>query len=735
MSEETTTAALPPVGMIGETDHGAAASVLSQLVRESTVNREDMVRMADACVTIFHYGDSPAPSDDTLTLNKIQNAVINDTNIQVREPARATLRGVETGEKPDVYWVGPQMIGQLFGLLPQELGATFDAMGQQTPLQAIRPDVAEMLVTMMEHGQLVPNPLMPGAVMPFKEDWLAQVSDGTTAEVYQKIFDVLWARGNVDKWVKQNLLDTNTQGWSFGLYEFDDDAKKPRLRHLTIKQTYIDPICRDVGEAAYAGLDYVLDAAEAKRLYPALSEDIEKQAKTQQVERPENATDLGSIYESTTFERKIVTLRIFWLRNQPIPLTSEEAIGGALIQMRDVPDEVAIAAQQEAAQFAQFSEPLSTESPAIEQEQGSVDVDIEPEDGGAMPAEPQAMPIQPPPTPMRQAMFAGEQEVEEGGEGWPQRFGTRQVTILGNIVVDDRECEFWDIPLLHNVCIPLVGSRPYGIGEPWRLKNLQRAASRILHNGVEYTDALAHPGCAVPQSVVDATKAQFGDFHARPDEAMAVPDDLYIKFNGKLVDWYSPPTWPESNVKVLAELKANLTQDSGNQDVMQGSADSNMSGRAIAALQGAATSMIEFKSGRTADMVERIARLMLHSIVWRMDLDDLAAIVSKYPRSILEQIQQKGRALEWNVSVAVSSGTGAIKAQEKAEARENFKAQLIDRRTAQEALDVDWRLVDQRMEIERSKQMQMQPQVGPDGQPVQQAAPPNQAGQAGGMMN
>jgi hypothetical protein len=62
-----------------------------------------------------------------------------------------------------------------------------------------------------------------------------------------------------------------------------------------------------------------------------------------------------------------------------------------------------------------------------------------------------------------------------GDPDWPTRIGVRQLVQLGGRIVDDRECEHWDIPILHNVNIPFPTECPWGQGEPERLKSIQQA--------------------------------------------------------------------------------------------------------------------------------------------------------------------------------------------------------------------------------------------------------------------
>jgi hypothetical protein len=712
-----TSPTLPPLGQIGEdkSGHGGVASYLSLLVRESVNSGAEWSEIADQCVTTYTHGDSPAPTSDKITLHKIQNAVITDTLIQMRNPPHPALKGRDAGAQAPAYWTGPATVGAGFGLPPEMAAA----------LVPIPPEYVDPFTYLMERAAPVPVPLPNGmpVLIGFKEEWLTQIDVATVTSVYQDLHDEAWENGKVDLWLKQNLLDNNAQGWSWGLYEWDQQQMCPKLRHLSIHQVYIDPICRDISQAAYAGLDFVLDADEAKRLYPALTADIEEKAATT-LNRPDHATYLGSVLEGTTFERKTVTLRIFWLRNQPIPMQVEEAIAAGRILAQQVPDEAAITPE---AITPPMGEGMMGEAGGMMAEEGMMSPEpaaepmMEQGVGAGMMAQP---------TPLRTALTLPDtqEEVTQSSPNWPTRPGIRQITLLVDAVVDDRECEFWDIPLVHNVCIPLIGNRPWGIGEPHRLKNLQRGASQILDNGVKYTDAYAHPGAAMPQSVYDATKAVYPDAHIDPTTTMIIPDDTHRQFGKDAVVWYQPPEWAQSNFQVYGELSRNLTEISGNQDILQGISGKNQSGVAIASLQGQATSLIEFKGLRTGDVAERISNLILWDIQRRMSLEDVAKVVDRYPPNVLAAILERGSSMQWQWSLENLAGSEAAKAQKRAETVEYFKAALLDERTAQERLEIDYRQVAQRKDAQMARQAQAAMPMAVAGagpaQPPQAPQPP-----------
>src|SRR5262249_3667613 len=137
------------------------------------------------------------------------------------------------------------------------------------------------------------------------------------------------------------------------------------------------------------------------------------------------------------FERDMVTVRTAWIRCQMFPMQRDDAVRGGKLEMRVVPSGEPTQATDEA------GNPITDEmgQPSMTQ-------------------------------PTRQAYyFPGQYDNEatetvpdnEGDEGatmthpqWPMRYGIRQVTIVGTTVIDDRECEWPEIPVVvnRNISIP-----------------------------------------------------------------------------------------------------------------------------------------------------------------------------------------------------------------------------------------------------------------------------------------
>lgn len=675
---------LPPLGQTEDDTEGQVVVYVHGLARESRDAAYPWESVVERNNHLYTYGtDTPAEAlGDSVVVNDIQNAIIAATDIQTKEPPRVTLDPVETGEQPTYWWAGPDHIGIQIGLMPQQVGEWIDPekvataieegknpaeVTPQAPLP-IDPLQAGDLKAVAVASELNPS-LMEGSIRP---EWLVEFTDRLVAELYQQVFDVLWERSQVDLWNRKNLLDTNIQGWAYGLYEFDDERKRHKLRHLPLFDTYVDPTVSDIADASYAGFDVVVDAGEAAVAYPELADIIEAEANTGHARHPDGFG--GSAQYDHRFERKVVVFRHFWLRHQQLPMSPDEAQTAGL----------------------------------VEQQPSPVDLDG---------------------TPLGEPSFIHAETglpTAPGAPEWPHKIGIRQILILNNRVLDDRESEFADIPILHNVNIPLPGARPYGIGEPFRLRSLQRAASNVLDAMVEYADYFAAPVMTISQSMYNALPENKRDTIGKAGSILILLDDQWMLTGGKPITTTPPPPMPPALAELYPTLKREMEESSGHSEVLQGRAGSQArSGKAIELLQTSAASMIGFKSARTGDMVKRQAELMLHSIVHRLTVEDIERIISKYPRHILMAVHERAREIEWNVRVSVQAGNGSLQQQKRQLAAMDLQLQAISMEAYREEVGIDHRLEEERIQLQLQKQAA---QAATGMAPAGEEAPPPEPG-------
>lgn len=727
---------LPPLGLIDlsrpDAERGYAHSFIAGLVAEYRRKAAPWLVIADACYNTFEFGtpDGEPPEDD-LVINTIADSVLACVDVQTKEPIRGQLDPVETGEPGEFYWNGPQALGLQLGLAPEQVAEyvdpqTGDAM-YPLPLDEAQADQLQPLVA-------------AGYVKP---DHLVKVNDALISDTYQLLHDLFWRRSCVDDRVEQHVLWTGVQGWNTPLYEWDDDRKRHVIRDLSIRQTYIDPTVAMIDDAAYAGVDLVIGADQAKRLYPAIADRIDASAAAGQPQTSDGVY-LGEV-ATQQYERRIVTLRIFWLRDQPCLYPPLIAYERGLLDVRAVPDAAALLSAQpptsndyrgrpdagqipvpgaddqateqglrgdvvqgrlDAARRAQGLDPREPGDleEAMAREVGGDDADQLRAGAGANAVSPDAEPVGvdengvPLGTPLREAYFipGTDEEVTPGDDRWPTYNCLRQITLINEAVVDDRECESWDIPLLHNVNVPLKG-KPFGVGEPYRLWKAQKARTRVLNNIAEHTDFYAKPISFISQSMYDSLVERYQDGAVKGGRTLVAPDDVYQAAGGKLNSVVDPPELSPALMTFEQILEQAIEKSAGHTDVLQGRAQSNVeSGKMVEALTMNAASAIGYKSNRSGQSVYRMIRLMLHNLVWRLEVEDVAQVISKYKPGILAVIVERARKLEWDVEVTVSSGNGVVKVRRKQDAREDLAAQAITMETYRERAGIDHRVEQQR---------------------------------------
>jgi uncharacterized membrane protein YgcG len=651
---------LPPTGQVTDDNQGQVISYLTALAEEAAGERQKWVTVADLNERIFIYGDVEPPDDQTILLNDIQGQVVASVTIQGKEPPKVTLEPVETGEEPMYFWAGPDHIGMALGVPPQCMTESIDPMsGEALPIQPMDPMLAGMLL-MGEVPEEVSPALMPGQIRP---NWIVKVDDNLIARTYQVPFDVLWRRSYIDVFLRNNLLDNNIHGWSFALYEFDEDRKVHVLRQLGVREVFIDPRCRSVQEAEYVMVDLPFDLNAAKQNWPHLAEQLEQAANTGRPQHIDAWTEWSKA-NARDFKRPIVSLRVAWIRNQPVPVGPEEAV--ALGYATAVTD------------------PATGEQFIVDREGNELD-------------------------PMR--------------PGYPTRLGIRQIMQVGSsLVVDDRECETPDIPVLHNVNIPIPGSSPYGMGEPMRQRSIQMAKSGVVDAMVRHAKFFAFPIMNVPQQVLDRLPDEIREAPARPDTVLPWDMETWQATGGKPISFVDPPQMSPALTEVFGVLDGELQAIGGHAPVLQGQTENGVTAaRAIEALQATGSSQIAFKAMRLGDMVHHMAVLMLHNIVWRMSVDDLMLIISRYPRTVLEAIHERARLMEWNVNITVQAGNTGLQMTKRQIDGNDVAIGAKSIQTYREDNGIDHDQEERRITIDMMKRAKMAAMLNPQPGPGQES--------------
>lgn len=600
--------------------------------------------LADDSQRIYELGDIDGVTP--VYANDIQNAVIAITDRQSREATQSSIEPVSVGDSPVVFWVGPPGAAAQFGLDPVYVQGAIDP---ETGQQIDPPPIPQQML----------DQLPPEAVD--NEKMFVKVNAEVIAEVNQSFFDVTWQRSRLDQWFRSNSLQNNISGWRIDLYEFDHQTKKAEITELSVHQTRIDPTVSTLSKAAYAGAWLLVDQNWAFRKYPKLAAIIEAESRLGNPLPWAQTNPLAELM-SVNFRRKMVVMQLWWFRNQFIKLTPDEAVASGQVQIGMVPD-VSNIPQQVGGDSG--PDALRNGDSTTQPETGADNLS-ESETGGA-PASGESgrgtgsgiLQETENHTQTRQAFIHSQtgQEIDPSHELWPFRLGLGRMCIINGHIAEWVEEKAWDIPLLHNVCIP-VTRKPWGIGEPYRLLNMQRAYNRVWGSMVDHCDWNAHPPALMSESMHAATTNLYKEAKVKPGVTIIVDDPTYQANGGKL-DVTQPlaplaPHLPEME----ARMSQKLSESSGNNSVLQGQAPASQakSGKAIELLQVAGESTIGFKSQNSGDMVYWLDRLILHDIARSYTVDDAMKVVKKYPRHVMQYILDQSLDTEMDFTVSIAGG-------------------------------------------------------------------------------
>lgn len=710
---------LPPFNGIGDDPsmHGQAIAYLARIGEESKNDSEEFVTQAVENAKFYRWGQANAPIGDEIVANDIQTAILSITDIQTRDAYAIFIRPVQVRDKAQAFWIGPAdvngRVSMAFPGLPPGLGMepAIDPMTGQPAMQmAVDPMTGQPAVDPMT-GQPAMQPVMQevqrrdtpldeivayqvrklAASGAFPAEWLFVLDHKAVADVYQTIFDVFWKEDKLDEFVWENQLKTNVYGYQTSYYGWDADRKRHVVRDISIVQARLDPNAEGSNFELQndPGYEVVYDVDEAKALWPQLAPLIEQYAREGSPQRTDSYSQFG-VASDRNFRRRTVTFLVHWFRNQPMPMSPDEAVkaghvyddGMGNYRSTRVEEQPDAGIEPDGAGGGQSL--LGDAGTGVGGGEGL-------EAAGGSPVAP--APVGGLPQAATGGDASGADPAGIGADGangddplherpvapppaWPDTTGIRQVATIAQTqrVVQDIRCEHWDIPMLLNVCIPIPG-KPYGQGLPEKLKGLQAADIRLLNAVVTYAETFANPGSVIPQSVADALKAKLKRTHVDPTETLIAPDNLFERFGEKMISWFQPPPLPPAVTDAMAMIDSRMKETSGHPEVMSGTAPSpTSSGRMVEALQAGAAGQFGFLAKSTLRNVERIANLMHYTHLWRLELPDMVEIYGRIPPEIMQLVIDKARACRWDNVVDANGSAGGQRRQKLQEAMSLFAA-------------------------------------------------------------
>lgn len=627
-------------------------------------------------------GDRPVRK---MTIPRTQNAIIATVQIQTAKPTRVRWDAVE-GSGQTLYYIRPEA-GMALKKVMDVGGIPNPGL---TPDQLINPDPDKAA-----DGPTAPlTEKQVASLARYKSDWqdiagvvqpalladsdIIVINDVSDSKYAQRVFDLKWDEANGEYYTVENCLYSNIFGHAAMWLQWDFQNDQLRLMNPRILQLYPDPCETNIDRFEYFGYDYVISVDAAKAAWPNLAKQIDDKlraaidrAGTSGAKANTPGYSYSSVYRTTDFKRRMLTIRTLWERHQPVPMTEKEAIesGAVIKETRDTyrtTDGVAYDGDKHKRADGTFWTELGVSETSQPLESGG---------------------------PETVFMLSDGTEVTEESENWPKTYGIRQVQIIAelNQVVMNVRCPYLDIPFGWNRNIPEPFS-PYGQGEPVRTEDVTQAINRIFTIVNAHARNYQFPMEFWPQSLLDRlTKSGVAAWSA-PGRVVGVPDAQWMALvAGKTPNGFyaSPPPIPAVFVNILQMLLNEHDRISGNTAVLQGESQPGVvSGKAIQSLQNSATGMMAFKGKYLEWMIERMAGLALDAICKWMSESEWRRICSDLPWPVLQETIKRISAKQWNIKSIAIAGRGANEDYEREQAIELYQGgaptRLISRETAME---------------------------------------------------
>ena len=637
-------------------------------VREADSLRERFIPRAEKNNHQYlgNYDYNTQRGHSSFVVPKTQKSTIALTSVQIEQRPRIVLKPRENALDDELFMTRKGLMtieramddGVIFserppvedelglgggdsGVRVEEQGFDFSRLTNEPDKEAfpVSPAFVERVTPMLQPMVNPDDPQAePSAPLLRPEDFLT-LNDSVVAKVLQNNLDILWDEDDGDQWAMDSLLNNNILGWQPSLYLWDKETMRDKTKILHIKDVWIDPNgATRITEADYAFCRELVTVGQAKEQYPDAADKIAAATAGHEMGIFEDCFSLDATnrYIVDRFERPMVYIWTFWVRNERYDMSVEDAIEFGRVA---------------------FSEDGET-------------MFLADEDG-----------------------IATETPVKEGGKGWPKRRGIRQFQIVGDSIVSDMENKHKDIPIIWMKNIP-EAYKPYGIGEPDALEwidALINKMSSILFDHFKYYRSWSE---LYPSDVWESLKEFSETRHAHPGRQYAIESNLYEKYapvlNGGKGFMVAPPPMPESAFQML-QMALTLHDDiSGNTEALQGRLPSaSTSGRALETLQSAAKGVVGFKSIQTEHAIRQLTRLRVHAMNKWLPLFMWKKWNDQFPKEILDAVRLRAKNMEWEVGVEVVSGGGQVREQLKNEVRNDYQAGIVSPTTAQERLGYD----------------------------------------------
>lgn len=590
-----------------------------------------------------------------LVYNRVMNAVLAMLAGQISNPPKVVFSGRENGDPPIYYLNGfiqnpalqqiamiagqeddrAQQLAEMYGPdHPQVQQAVMQA-GQSVPLP---PDLVDQVRLLIDNGKMMQAQArlagMPPPIGIVPPEALVEITDQSTAQFTQTIYDGLWEQCGGIEATAENILNKKVLGWQPTLFESDRTKIAYGESPITLTNVEGTQILFDPATSSFRPPRYVIMREPVTYQEAMADPEIQKIAdkiKSAFVSGPLNARNGygGRLFDMDSVEDRCI-VRTLWHADWPYPMSPDEALACGKVSIKSVP--------------------TGENAPVSDPETGEVI--------GQQPM-------------MRQTMVSGEtgeQDIHPQHPSWPIIYAWREVREIGGEIVFDRRCKTPFAPVVNNINIPIPFS-PYGYGEPDRLDGLQMAINRVLSDMVEYHRFNAYPLEVCHEAVGSNLSGPLSKMRKRPNTLVKVPADLANQVGGdlsKLVQYVPIPPMNADAWQLLEFLVEAIDKEANNSDVQNGEAPAGSSGQWVANLQAAASQVAQVTSQATEAWLKKIVRLFVNFITNEMTVEDVQKYTSKYPPAILEAFKRRQKTLYIDIGVEIQSGSAAAKSGQTA---------------------------------------------------------------------
>lgn len=597
---------------------------LERLIRDAQSERVRHEDQWTRNVQLFHGAHRTALAAGSklpnyFTSNQTQASILVQVAVMTEKAVRPIFVPRETNEPPEIFlrpesaYKVPQGGGlsdeQMAGaeVIPEPL---FDFLASQTVKQTQpNPRAGEMIGT-GENAKPQPDEVEVDVPIFSDEDFIF-VDDALCAEALTQEHDSEWEMAGGDEVLRHAITAAMVVGHQDLLVQWREQESRIELMPLYPFNCWIDRWATSPRDAEYFILLQVKPLSEAMRDFPDAAEMLQA-SKTTAGGTTWWGGASGDKYSGTT-ERDVVEIFTCWKRHRPYPMDPQDALDRGLIRQ-------------------------AQEEPLIDPDTNAL---VDP--GGMV-------------IPDQYVSADSGEPVQPGGDNWPVRYGIHQLTMVGNHILYEGETEFADIPVGRIKNIPVIES-PHGQGEPQRLESLQDLKNRLWSIFFDYCMFYRSPEQAMPASVMNALEEKLKTMHSNAGRKIAVPDDLWIMFQGQILNTVPIPQLSDTFAVLMRMVTDEMNQISGTVDVLRGEAKSEWSGELFSQATNAARGPIGYKARGVSEAIKHAAKVSAGLIIDFLPLDEWAKRNKKYPPQILEVMRRRLKRIGYDVSVEVGGAS------------------------------------------------------------------------------